>query len=519
MNRRTAMFVVTAAAAATVTAGRARGQSLTLDYGPTPYNGVSGYRSPSVPTLPGMTAGNGVGVGKASVYANSTFTGVTYAYQIQSSGSVIQLQPAGTSSTGQSSSTPYAVNASGITVGSSTTYNGAGNGPAPVMWNASGGVTVLANLGTDVNGNSYGYDYAINQYGVSAGQQTAFNASGGQTGIYAVRWDATGTVIAALNPLGTSSTGSSNAQANAINSAGTAVGTGTDFTGVGSNNLGSRAVLWAGGGTTITVLGTLGTTTGTAAGSTSGTAYAVNDNGVSVGTEAVYNSAGTRLGTAPTRWDASGNVTQLGTLGVSSSSNQFTGQANAINYSGTAVGSSIEYNAAGGSIGNRATVWAAGGSAVAELPNLGLSSTGSTTSNAYSINDDGLIVGTALSFNSSGGSTPHATLWVSNQQGGYAAVDLNTLLNTSDGDASNFVLNTAYSISSTDWVTALATYEPTNTQEEVLFNVSFEDPLATPEPTSMVLLATAVSVPLLGRRRRRSRSAVLAVGLVPGDPS
>ena len=385
-------------------------------------------------------------------------------------------------------------------MGSSSTYNGTGSGPAPVLWNASGGVTVLQNLGTDTNGNTFGYDYAVNQYGVSAGQQTAYNATGGQTGIYAVRWDASGK-IAALAPQSTSGTGSSNAQAYAINSAGTVVGSATAFTGVGSASLGSRPVLWAGGGTAVTTLGILGTTTG---GSTSGTAYAVNDSNTSVGTVTAYTAGGSSLGAAATRWDASGNVTQLNPLGTSSTGTS-SSTAYALNSAGTTIGYSTQYNSSGTSIGNRATVWAAGSTTAVELTNLGLSATGSTTTNAYGINDDGLIVGNALVFNSSNPSgVTHATLWLSNGTGLYTPTDLNALL--SPTDASNFVLNTAYSISNTDWVTALATYLPTNTQEEVLFNLSAEDTVAAPEPTSLALLASAAAAPLLARRRRRGRT-------------
>ncbi len=133
------------------------------------------------------------------------------------------------------------------------------------------------------------------------------------------------------------------------------------------------------------------------AGFTAGTAYAVNDSGVSVGNETAYNATGGHLGTAPTRWEASGNVSQLGTLG-SLSAGTFFGVADSVNSAGTAVGVSTDYNSSGTSIGNRATIWAAGTTAAVELPNLGTNAGGSTTTQALSINDDGLAVGSAFVF-------------------------------------------------------------------------------------------------------------------------
>ncbi len=526
MNRRIALSVVASAAAVTVAANRAWGQTLTLYQGPAYSSTGTGYKSGSIgQQFQYMTAGNGVGVGKANNYSNGTYvSGSGLAFEISSSGAgtpglnnAFQLLPAGNSSTGISTSSPYSINASGIAVGSSNTYNTSNNmtAPAAVMWNASGGVTVLANLGTDANGNSYGYDAAINQYNVSTGQVTAFSASGTQTGIYAVRWDATGQNISKLDPLALSSSGSSLAQPYAINSSGTVVGTATDYNS-SFGSIGSRAVLWAGGGTKITVLGTLGTTNGNAStGSTSATAYAVNDNGISVGTETVYNTSNSKVGAAPVRWDASGNVTQLGTLGVNAAggANQFNGQVNAINFAGTAVGLSAAYNSTGGSLGNRAAVWAANATVANELPNLGVSASNVTTSYAYAINTDGLAVGYALNYNSSVGfgaqGATHAVLWVpsltTTDPSKYVAYDLNTLLNASDANASSgFILNSAYSISDTDWVSATETNIQSNATQDVLFNVSFLDPAAAPEPTSMVLLASATVLPLLGRRRRRA---------------
>jgi hypothetical protein len=502
MNRGIAFSTVFAAAVAAGVVGRAQGQTLTLYQGPGYSTATtSGYHNPSIQTLPGMTAGNGVGVGQSLYYSGGTYSGVTQGFLLNTSGTPVQLQPIAVNSASHSSSTPYAVNASGITVGYSTQYNGSGTGPAPVVWNVSGGVTALQTLGTDSNGNPYGYAVAINANGTAAGYDGAVIGSFGSVPQqYATTWNTSTAAITKLAVFSTSTAGNFSASGLAINSAGSVVGTASVYNGTAVG--GSAPVLWTAGTNTAKALGTLGTTT---AGFTAGTAYAINDLGFSAGSEAVYNSAGTKLGTAPTRWDASGNVTQLGTLGVASTNNQFTGQANAINLIGTIVGTSAEYTGAGASVGTRAAVWAAGSSAVNELPNLGLSTAGSTSSDAYSINDDGLAVGYATDYSSNGTSLGnHATLWVpsSSTPSGYSVIDLNSLLNPTD--ASEYVVTSADSISNTDWVTAIETNLQTTYTQEVLFNVAAEDPAAVPEPASLLtLLASATAVLLLGRPRRQ----------------
>jgi fibronectin-binding autotransporter adhesin len=475
MNRQNAYFVLITAAAATVAAGKAQGQTVTLYAGPPAYNTTSGngYRNPTVVTRPGMTAGNGAGIGDAGNYSSGSFL-AKVAYRIDSTGNVTFLQAPSADST---NTIPYAINATGTAVGSSDLYDSSGDslGVAALSWNASGGVTQLSSFGTNPNsGQTYGAAYAINSGGVSTGYQYGYNTSTGSvvTSQYATRWDAAGNVTA-LSPLNTSPSGSSTATGYAINDSGTVVGSALLYASGSSSTLGTRPALWAGSGTAVTALGILGTDTGTASGSTSGAAYAVNASGVSVGNVAAFNSTGGALGTAPARWDASGNVTQLGTLGVSASNGQFAGYALSVNSTGTAVGYSVEYNNVGASLGVRATVWPAGSAAVTELPNLGVSGSSTTTSYSYSINDVGLIVGSALAYNSGAGSVPHSTLWIpsASAPSGYTVTDLNSLLSTAD--ASKFVLNSAYSISNTDWVTALATYVPTNTQEEVLLHLVF----------------------------------------------
>ena len=78
--------------------------------------------------------------------------------------------------------------------------------------------------------------------------------------------------------------------------------------------------------------------------------------------------AGTYLGTAAVRWDASGTAaTELGNLGTDTSG-YTERQAYAINTAGTAVGYANKYSPDGTFLGHRAVRWDASGTA-AELGN------------------------------------------------------------------------------------------------------------------------------------------------------
>ena len=519
MNRRVALSIVITAAATALAADRAPAQSypnLTVYAGPgglnapgTP-NAGAGYNASSqlataLPFGPGMTAGNGVGVGDTTVYnTSSKATSSIAAFRFDSSGNVIMLAPAGMSNASVPAfqSTPYAISAAGITVGESNVYSGTSPGQQAVAWNASGGVMPLTVPSTSSSGLPFSYAYAVNAGGTAAG--TYYNFTVG--GYYAATWNTTTGAITTLPTL--SSVASFQDQANAINATGTVVGFATQSTN-GTTSLGPRATLWTAGGTTALQLATLPNTPATAVFSTA-QANAVNNSGVSVGVEPAFNATGGAAGTGAVRWSPTGAATQLPAL-----STTLTGVSTAVAYSinsaGTAVGYSTVYAAGTStSIGNRATIWSSGSVPTAtELPNLsatlGQSSSGAVVTIAYSINDDGLAVGSEQLYNSGGSPTVlNAMLWVPGTSGGYSAIDLNSLLSPSD--AGNYVLLAADSISNTDWVTALAQNPTTGFREEVLFSVAAEDPngAAVPEPTSIALIVSA-AVPMLARRRRRNR--------------
>ena len=114
-----------------------------------------------------------------------------------------------------------------------------------------------------------------------------------------------------------------------VNDAGTAVGWAKKY--VAGADHGYRAVRWDPSSSTSTELGNLGTSSG---GSTNSFAYALNGSGTAVGRTEKYVN-GVWYNYHAVRWDASGTVaTELGQLGIDG----YGSTALAVNDSGTAVG-------------------------------------------------------------------------------------------------------------------------------------------------------------------------------------
>jgi hypothetical protein len=247
--------------------------------------------------------------------------------------------------------------------------------------------------------------------------------SGATSDWHVVRWDTSGAAAVELGNLGIDPNGTSGPYA--INSAGTAVGYSQKV--LSGTYVGDRAVRWDASGT-VTELGNLGISSydGTA---TSG-AVAINTAGTTVGSSEKYVS-GNDMGSRAVRWDASGTaVTELGNLGTSS--NGYTqSHANAINTAGTIVGDAYRWGPTA-STGSRAVRWNAGGTAATELGNLGTDSSGFTTSSATAVNDAGTAVGSAIKYVAGVSKFQHAVRW---DAGGIAATELGSLGTDSDGRA------------------------------------------------------------------------------------
>jgi hypothetical protein len=333
----------------------------------------------------------------------------------------------------------YAINNAGTAVGYADKYeNGSYKGYCAVRWDGSGTTaTELANLGT-WNGYNNSVAVAINDAGAIAGYASKV-FDGYSKGYRAVRWDASGTVATELGVIGTNSSGSTSAYANAMNNAGTVVGWAYKYAEGSDLSLGTRAVRWDYTGTVATELGNLGTdSTGSAV---LAEAVAVNNGGTAVGYAPKYVD-GSLKGTRAVRWDASGTVaTELGILGTYSDGTTYS-QAYALNDAGTAVGWVDKY-VDGSRQGNRAVRWDYTGTVATELGNLGFD----WSSQAYAINNAGTAVGNVGSA---------AVIWLPDA----SAIDLNSLGVVSVPTDGTWSLCTAKSLSADGWVSGEAMFIP-----------------------------------------------------------
>jgi uncharacterized membrane protein len=251
------------------------------------------------------------------------------------------------------------------------------------------------------------------------------------------------------------------------------------------NGIGSRAVRWDASSTAATELGNLVTKNVIK----SSSARAINDAGTIVGGVEKYDASVNYLGSSAVRWDASGTATELGNLGTHTGI-PYTSPV-AINDSGTAVGWAIKYDASGTYLGGRAVRWDASDTTAIELGNLG----GSDVSDAYAINNSGIIVGHAYKYGTSGNGQDgdRAVYWGADN----VAVDLNTLIDP----ASGWTLNYADCISDTGWIAGVGSFDPDGAGGQDAYERLFL--LQIPEPSSFVLLAGASLAYWFIRRRHR----------------
>jgi hypothetical protein len=396
-------FFLPALALCICAASSASAAFLTVYGGPT-YDqmGQKGYQDP---TTPRGSAGNGMASGYAQKFGGGTNLG-SRAFRWDNSGTApTELGNLGADSSGMSNSSAYAINTLGVIVGKSEKYtSGTYHGTRAVRWNASGtAATELGNLGTDSSGTTNSSANAINTSGAAIGYAEKYT-SGTFDGTRAVRWNASGTAATELGNLGTDFSGVTYSQANSVNSASAAVGSATKFN--GNTSLGLRAVRWGPAAAAATELGNLGTSS---SGFTYSEAYAVNTAGTAVGYASSY-SGGIYYGTRAVRWDSSSTAASaLGNLGTDI--NGITqSEAIAVNTAGTAVGSAEEYER-GEDRGSRAVRWDATSTVATELGNLGTDPSGNSLCQASAINSAGEVVGSAHKYNFYTDLGQRAVLW------------------------------------------------------------------------------------------------------------
>lgn len=259
----------------------------------------------------------------------------------------------------------------------------------------------LPDPATGANINPTSNPYAINSSGTVVGQaRNSFNHD------LPVRWNAAGTptILQTLTTLHNAPPRPGGA--NDINDNGIAVGWSGRFHPTISLNLGDRAVRWDAAGN-VMELGQVsfqsvpcGENTCSIAYSE---AYAVNNSGVAVGRAVVFDATESHDGDRAVRWNSAGVATQLGHLGTENSptSADTLAAAWAVNETGDAVGFAYKYNA-GMFKGTRAVRWNHDSTAALELGLLGTAVNGVSSSKAYTINNVGTAVGWVVKYDEHG---------------------------------------------------------------------------------------------------------------------
>lgn len=266
-----------------------------------------------------------------------------------------------------------AVNEAGTAVGSARKYVGGIDlgGFVGVRWDASGIAEELGNLGTSVSGTFDAEPCAINDDGTAVGYSCKY-VGGVDLGSRAVRWDAGSTVAVELGVLGTRADGYTRAQAVGISSTGTMFGYVIKY--VGGVYQGRRALRWN---------GTAATELETPAHAEATYVTAVNSAGTAAG---VVEFSGLQMAA---KWQASGTaITLLGNLPAYGATSY--GTPTAINNVGTVVGTYSTNEPSG-----RPVRW--NGTVATELGNLGMYGL-VASGEVHAINSAGTAVGTMVKY-------------------------------------------------------------------------------------------------------------------------
>ena len=328
--------------------------------------------------------------GQSAGFANRQAGGMNLgdrAVRWDAAGNPFELAHLGTNPAGFTNTYAYTINRSGQTAGSATKYAGGGvdSGERAVRWDSAGNALELDNLGTSNAGSSSSEAYGINNAGQTAGYADKY-AAGAFRGQRAVRWDVAGHALE-LGSLGTNSQGVTTAFAYAINASGQSVGQSAKY--VGGAAKGDRGVRWDAITGAAMELGNLGLDN---TGTTFAYAFAINDAGQTAGRAFKYVN-GASKGERAVRWDAGGNPLELGHLGLSASDST-SASALAINALGQTAGRSRKF-VGGVDQGDRAVYWDVTGAAV-DLNTLIDPAGNWMLTRARAISDNGWVTGFGL---------------------------------------------------------------------------------------------------------------------------
>jgi hypothetical protein len=140
---------------------------------------------------------SGTAVGYATKYVGGTLIG-KFPARWDASGAVTQLEIPWSDPIGLAQGYAYGVNAGGAAAGGAVKHDANGNslGVRPLRWDAGSSTPVqLATFGTNPAGFANSSAIAINASGITVGDSETFDASGNSLGSRAVYWAADGTMV------------------------------------------------------------------------------------------------------------------------------------------------------------------------------------------------------------------------------------------------------------------------------------------------------------------------------------
>lgn len=415
---------------------------------------------------------SGIAVGNAEKRENTASKGHRVVMW-NSDSNFVEFESLWSEPNGDAESSFRAINSAKISVGITTKFDGHTDlGPRPIRWDANGNATELAILGVNSVGKSFAEPTQINSSGFASGIANKYVGEHDSNLVRAVRWNPDGSIVQ-LGLFGDIDTEDYHSRAFDMNESGVVVGTALKLDEVLGYGI-PRAARWDVNGNITELVGP-----NPQIDYIDGVANAINNHGDAVGTVRPY--TGPLSSILPMRWDGNTNEPlALEHLGVSTDGLTFCDVGD-INDSKIAVGWAAKWDE--NDRGNRPVRWDANGN-ITELGNLGLSLDGYAEGIAFHVNNAGIAVGVMYSYDALGNGMPQAVYW--GQDG--VAVPISSLVDPSTGWVR---FEEVHAISNDNWITGVGRYDPPGPAHEYPrgFMIQIPEPTIVCQILSMSLLA------------------------------